>query len=100
MLETFTIDTFSGHVGETFRVIVDEQWEMHAELVSAKPWGTESDLHGASRTPFTLTFRGPGPGILPQQTYEVRHDAIGTFELFLVPVTASTDGVSYEAVFT
>ena len=99
MLDTFTIDTFSGRVGETFRVIVNEQWELRAELASARVWGTEADTHGV-RVPFTLTFRGPGPGVLPQSIYEVQHAELGSFMLFLVPVGQQGDGVEYEAVFT
>ena len=51
------------------------------------------------RVPFALVFRGPAGDVLPQGTYHVEHDALGAFDLFLVPIGADADGVRYEAVF-
>lgn len=99
MLDTFTIDTFSGRVGETFRVVVDETHELRTELVEAHTWGTDDDQR-RKRVPFTLVFRGPGPTVIPQQIYEVQHDELGGMEIFLVPVGSDAQGVRYEAVFT
>lgn len=96
MLDTFTLDTFAPLVGETFRVIVDDRHELVTELVSARPWGTEADARHV-RVPFTLTFRGPG--VIPQQIYEVRNETLGAFEIFLVPVGPDGQGMQYEAVF-
>ena len=98
MLETFTIDTFSGRVGETFRVVVDDTHELRTELVEAHTWGTDDDQR-RQRVPFTLVFRGPGPVVLPQQTYTVQHEEMGEMEIFLVPIGSDAKGVRYEAVF-
>lgn len=47
---------------------------------------------------FSLIFAGPDES-LPQGTYSVTHDALGSFDLFLVPVLVEGAGVRYEAVF-
>ncbi len=48
---------------------------------------------------FSLHFRGDRRRILPQRTYPMKHDAIGEFDLFLVPVGQDASGTFYEAVF-
>jgi hypothetical protein len=99
MLDTFTIDTFTPHVGETFRVIVDEKWEMAARLTSVKAWGDET-AKGRPRQPFTLLFHGPADARIPQRMYVVQHTAMEPFELFLVPIGNDAEGSRYEAVFS
>lgn len=47
---------------------------------------------------FSLQFSSPGP-LLEQHIYPVSHPALGTFELFLVPVRARQRELLYEAVF-
>jgi hypothetical protein len=46
---------------------------------------------------FVLTFRAPA--LLPQGAYRLRHEALGTHEVFLVPVRQDAAGVYLEAVF-
>jgi hypothetical protein len=99
MLETFTADTFAPHVGETFRVIVDDQWEMPARLTSVTPWGDEA-AKGRPRQPFTLLFHGPADASLPQRMYRVEGAGMEPVELFLVPIGNDAEGSRYEAVFT
>lgn len=99
MLESFTIDTFSGRIGELFRVVVDDTHELRTELVEAHILGSDGDTR-RQRVPFTLVFRGPGPHVLPQQIYEVQHAELGSMEIFLVPISSDAQGVRYEAVFT
>jgi hypothetical protein len=44
---------------------------------------------------FSLTFLGPKDGALKQDTYIVRHAALGEFSMLVVPV----GGNNYEAIF-
>lgn len=48
---------------------------------------------------FSLRFRGDSGQVFPQRIYPIKHDAIGDFELFLVPVARDDSGTYYEAVF-
>ena len=48
---------------------------------------------------YSLLFRGPGTFVLPQQIVKLKHDQLGEFELFLVPVGRDANGVYYEVVF-
>lgn len=48
---------------------------------------------------FALHFRGDRNRILSQRTYPMKHDSIGEFDLFVVPVGQDATGTYYEAVF-
>jgi len=48
---------------------------------------------------FSLRFRGERTSIFPQRIYTMKHDSIGEFDLFLVPIAQDESGTSYEAVF-
>jgi len=53
----------------------------------------------AAITSFSLRFRGTGAA-LPQNTYMLAHDWLGSFPLFLVPSGRKGTGPTYTAVFT
>lgn len=95
MLESFTVETFSGRLGEPFRVYPDTSTPLEVELVSA----TGSEESTADGRPFSIVFRGPIGTPLPQRIYRMEHAGIGSFELFLVPIGPDAEGLLYEAVF-
>ncbi|HEX9937377.1 MAG TPA: hypothetical protein VGB15_09645 [Longimicrobium sp.] len=99
MLETFTVDTFTPHVGKTFRVIVDDKHEMITRLSDVSPWGHE-EARSRPRIPFSLTFHARPDAVIPQQTYRVESEALEAFDCFLVPIGPDAAGMRYEAVFT
>lgn len=77
---TFTLTEPSG----TLRVLRLEEAKSHIE--------------DEFQTCFSLFFSSTGDA-LPQQSYSVRHDTLGEFPLFLVPIRKKRDGILYEAVF-
>lgn len=54
---------------------------------------------GATRDPFTLTFRGPAPLRLPQGIYRMTNAQLGEMEIFLVQSAADQTCSTFEAVF-
>jgi hypothetical protein len=48
---------------------------------------------------FSLRFRGDRNQVFPQRIYPMKHDSIGDFDLFLVPIGRDEAGTLYEAVF-
>ncbi len=103
MLETFTVETFARHLGEAFRVCPDSAAPVALDLIEATALGGGAGWTGApsaKRVPFSIVFRGPGGVVLPQRTYRIEHDAIGAFDLFLVPIGPDGAGMRYEAIFT
>jgi hypothetical protein len=50
---------------------------------------------------FSLFFHGPADRVLPQGTYEIQHDALGSLALFIVPIVGSNhERIVYQACFT
>ena len=101
MLETFTVDTFAPRLGEAFDMRLAGQALPALTLIAATalPEHPLRDGQPARRSPFTLIFRGPYAPLLPQRTYQLAHPALGTFDLFLVPIGPDREGLCYEAVF-
>ena len=95
-LRSFTIETFAPLVGEAFRIRPDDASSLEANLISAEPHGGRA---GDSRTPFSIVFRGPSQPVLAQMTYRMEHAALGSFELFIVPIGPDETGMRYEAIF-
>ena len=102
-LEHLTIDAFQPRIGQTFR-IRQPGGEIAAELIEARALGGGPDRAraGASprRVPFSLSFRTSLTTPLPQRIYEIAHDEMGSYEIFLVPVGPDGAGMVYEAIFT
>ncbi|MBV9325843.1 MAG: hypothetical protein JO352_18900 [Chloroflexi bacterium] len=97
MLESFTIDTFSSLVGDTFAMHVDADHVLQLELIHAASTGQSNP---SARRPFSLVFRGPPTPVAVQQIYQLHHPALGRFAPFLVPIGRDERGMLYEAVFT
>ncbi|MBV9773229.1 MAG: hypothetical protein JO040_04730 [Gemmatimonadetes bacterium] len=94
MLETFTYETFSERLNETFVIRLDDGSPLETRLAQVN-LGSEESARGRDRMPFALLFLGPPRPILPQRIYRMENEAMGAFELFLVPVGPG----QYEAVF-
>jgi hypothetical protein len=95
--ESFTIATFSGLVGTTFEVVLDDQSSLQLSLAALTPLGEPSMPGG--RPPFSLEFVEAGGALVPQQIYRMRHAELGEIDLFLVPRGPDARGMRYEAVF-
>jgi hypothetical protein len=53
----------------------------------------------ASQIYFSLFFRGDKKFKLPQGSYQMTHERLGTIILFTVPIALESNGFKYEAVF-
>jgi hypothetical protein len=93
-LDTATGDDFRPHLSSTFDFSADGSAPVPLTLAAVDDLAPGSP---GRRLPFSLTFRGAGG--LPQQTYRVEHQDLGTFDLFIVPLKPDATGPRYEAVF-
>jgi hypothetical protein len=103
MLEQFTIDTFAPLEGQAFRLHVEGVPPVEMRLQSVKEipvTGWRPDDAAEHRTPFSLVFVCRSQFVLQQAIYRFEHDEIGAFEIFIVPISRSAEGVSYEVVFS
>jgi hypothetical protein len=91
--------TFAEHLGETFRTVLEPGNQLELELVEVEALGSASPDDPPRRESFSIVFRGPKDKTLAQGTFRMEHDVIGSFDLFLVPISEDQDGRQYEAVF-
>ena len=87
--------TFEPYVNTVFR-ISDGTKVFRSTLVSVVDSGPVPDRKQAGRECFVIKFKGTRP--LAQNTYRIEHDALGKFELFLVPAGRDRKGSYYQAV--
>jgi hypothetical protein len=97
MLDQLTIDSFEPLVGTSFW-IHENGHRIELRLTRAARV-MESEAARLKRTAFSLFFLSPI--LLPQQIYNVTHDAFAEpLDIFLVPVAKEGDAYAVEAVFT
>src|SRR5688500_11072061 len=100
MAAALTEKEFSQHVNTKYRLNVDGAEPIELELVEVKSYRNKDkpgERSGMER--FSLFFLGPPDTLLPQATYSLSHEEMGSFDIFLVPVGRGEKGNSYEAVF-
>lgn len=93
---SLTKATFAPYVNTVFRIYPDTSKTLRTTLLSVGDIGPVPDKNVSGRECFVLKFRGSEP--LAQNTYWIEHDALGRFELFLVPTGKSKKGRYYHAV--
>jgi len=93
LVESFSYETFRDRAGETFAVPA-----AGIDLVLASAVDKGEGVRGGGA--FSLYFRGPQDPMLLQAIHELKHDELGEFGLFLVPVERTADGFEYEAAFS
>jgi hypothetical protein len=87
---------FSQHLNSKFQVEINGQ-SLELELVEVKGYLSQENEQGGMER-FSAFFSGPGV-YLPQRAYQLTHEKMGQFEIFLVPVAGDQQGYRYEAVF-
>ncbi|WP_296224152.1 DUF6916 family protein [Ralstonia sp. UBA689] len=92
-----TLDDFAPHLNETFRVEVGDGGTPFM-LVEARPLPAPA-VAGMVRAPFSLVFHNSAAIVFPQRIYPMRHDGLGEFGIFLVPIARNQEGFLYQAVF-
>jgi len=85
---------FANNLNTKFRIKIDDSNTIEAEL-------TELTEHLVSprQERFSIIFRGPNETLLGQGMHYFKHDQMGEFDLFLVPISQDDRGTYYEAVF-
>ena len=79
-----TEQEFSKHLNTKFRIKGEQPMDL--ELTEVKSYMTqENEQSGMER--FSAFFHGPDNRYLPQGTYAIEHEAMGDFDLFLVPIS-------------
>ena len=93
---SFTKATFAPYVDTAFLIYLTSSKALRTTLVSISDIGPVPDKAEEGRECFVLKFRGTET--LRQNTYQVEHEVLGRFDLFLVPAGKDKKGVYSQAV--
>ena len=89
-----THEAFSKNLNTKFQVQLDETNYIDVELEHA----SELKVY-PHQEEFSIVFLGPIETFLGQGVHSFKHDQIGQFELFIVPIAQDEKGFHYQAVF-
>ncbi len=94
MIYDLTRDGMAEYANTSFVVLDAPTAPVTVQLTEVTPRSAT-----ARQEVFSLMFRGPADRFLPQKTYRLKHDRLGEFDLFLVPVEQDKEEFIYEAAF-
>ena len=98
MSEFQTQAEFEANLNTAFLLQIDSRSPIELKLIAVQPH--QSDVHPRSDMErFSVFFVGPEDFLLPQNIYSVKHDTMGEFDLFIVPISRQSDGYHYEAIY-
>ena len=99
MTKSLQSTDFRSQLDQLFCIHLDHATKMDLQLVSVKELGAASQP--GFRNPFSLHFLGPvSRQYLPQHTYQMVNEKLGTFDIFVVPLGPEAGRMRYEAIFT
>ena len=96
---TLTKQSFENIHDNAFAIFFDLDNAISSELIEVKAINSHTLAEGQAE-PFSLVFQVKDDRVFEQNTFKIQHEELGDLELFLVPIGADKNGVSYEAVFT
>ena len=88
---------------EIFRAQMDTIFRVQCEtdFVGIRLVDVEAGRQDKGIQQFSLFFDGPPERVLPQGTYEIQHDALGSLAILIVPIVGSNhERTVYQACFT
>ena len=94
MEPSLTHEEFAQQANTKFRAEVDENNDVELDLIEV----SELKVY-PQQEEFVVLFRGPSESFLGQGVRNFKHDVMGRFELFIVPIRQDSQGFYYEAVF-
>jgi hypothetical protein len=87
-------DTLAENLNTKFGIYVDDSSAIEAELTEVS-----EQMLSPRQERFAIVFRVPNETFLGQGMRHFRHEKLGEFDLFLVPISKDDKGTYYEAVF-
>ncbi len=94
--ELLSKDRFTQHLKSTFRISNESSpTAIDVQLIEVSEGRSTERLEQ-----FSLLFTGPTQPLLKQSMYRMEHAAMGSFDLFVVPISSDESGTVYEAVFS
>jgi hypothetical protein len=93
MDESLTQEIFKENLNSSFKLPLSEEQSLALELIECNDLGSSE-----TQEQYSLILRGDDKHYLPQMTYDLQHEKLGTVSLFLVPIRKDANGFCYEAI--
>lgn len=94
MIENLTRDQFADNLNTDFKMFFADDVSADVKLVEV----TELSRRPRNES-FSLIFLAPVDAPVLNQMFRMEHPSLGSFELFMGPVSQNESGIRYEAVF-
>lgn len=93
---------FEPCLNEPFQIHYGNDETLVVTLVELRPWGPPPPAPPPADyyQPFAAVFQSTITAYLPQGTYMISNDRMGTHPIFIVPHAPNTTGIQYEATFS
>lgn len=86
---------YRPHIGTDFTIDAGD-WRMALTLADVVDDGSVNGMRQ-----FSLLFHGPGNRVLSDGIYAMQHPALGSLDLFIVPIVGTTAALAiYQACFS
>ena len=95
VLDKLDRQTFASQLHTNFKVTFPELPSLSLQLFEV----AEGPLTSVVEQ-FSLLFHGSMDRVLQQGTFQIEHESLGGFPLFLVPIGPDSEGMRYQAVFS
>ena len=93
-MSELTLAAFQENLGTEFRVLRPQAKPVTLELIEVRVGQCTPN-----QEQFSVSFAGPADSGLGQGSFRFKHERMGSFDLFLVPIGSTSNQVQYEAVF-
>ena len=96
------METFTSQLNTKFQIHHEATKVTEVKLIEVTDLRAEHFKRGAGEADkecFSIVFLGPRRTPLQQNTYAMDHHELGRFDVLLVPIGKSNQGLYYEAVF-
>lgn len=94
MNEEFSRERFAGALGSKFTLHAAEEKSVEIELIEVS-----EARERPNQVSFSIVFLLPEFYNAEQGLYDLTHDELGAFQIFLVPIGSGKRGAMLEAVF-
>ncbi len=87
---------------QSFRELLNGVFEVRGASgspIALKLIGVNEKRESPGHEQFSLTFRGPREPALDQRIWRFEHHAMGSQDLFAVPIGRDGEGMLYEVIF-
>lgn len=94
LLEKLNKASFDPYLNDSFEIDLENSKAVNAKLIKIQ------DTSSGVIESFSLIFQAPATDPFDQGTYKIKHEKMGEFPVFMVPVGPRHDMLGYQVIFS